>query len=82
MGPRPLLDGQVSLVTGAGRGIGRATAVALSDAGSAVVLGARTVSQLDELAQDVRNRGGRALAVPVDVTHPESVRSFVAAANR
>lgn len=76
MESRPL-EGQVSLITGAGRGIGRATAFALADAGSAVVLGARTVAQLEEVEAAVKERGGRALAVQVDVRDRESVQRFV-----
>jgi len=72
---RPL-EGQVSVVTGAGRGIGRAVALALSDAGSALVLGARTAGQLEEVAAEVGQRGGEALAVQLDVANPQSVRSF------
>ena len=79
MGPRPL-EGQVGLVTGAGRGIGKATALALSDAGSTVVLGARTVSQIEAVAAEVRDRGGQALAGHLDVTDLESVRRWVAKA--
>jgi NAD(P)-dependent dehydrogenase (short-subunit alcohol dehydrogenase family) len=79
MGPRPL-EGQVGLVTGAGRGIGKATALALSDAGSTVVLGARTTNQIEAVAAEVRDRGGQALAVHLDVTDLESVRWWVAAA--
>ena len=78
MAPRAL-EGQVSLVTGAGRGIGRATAVALADAGSAVVLGARTVSQVEDAATEIRDAGGRAVAIHLDVTDLASVRQFVAA---
>jgi NAD(P)-dependent dehydrogenase (short-subunit alcohol dehydrogenase family) len=78
--PARPLEGQISLVTGAGRGIGRAAAIALSDAGSALVLGARTVDQLEEVAGQVTARGGEALVVPLDVTDPESVRRFAAAA--
>ncbi len=76
---RPL-EGRVSLVTGAGRGIGRAVAISLSGAGSALVLGARTVHQLEEVAEEVTALGGDALVVPLDVTDPQSVREFTAAA--
>jgi NAD(P)-dependent dehydrogenase (short-subunit alcohol dehydrogenase family) len=76
----PPLEGRVSLVTGAGRGIGRATAIALHQAGSAVVLGARTESQLDEVAEQVKDEGGQALAAYLDVTDLDSVRNWVGAA--
>jgi NAD(P)-dependent dehydrogenase (short-subunit alcohol dehydrogenase family) len=76
---RPL-EGRVAVVTGASRGIGRAVALALADAGSALVLGARTVGQLEDVADEVRQRGGEAQAVPLDVTNQQSVRSFVATA--
>jgi 3-oxoacyl-[acyl-carrier protein] reductase len=76
---RPL-PGRVGLVTGAGRGIGRAVALALADAGFRVVLGARTVSQVGDVASEVIRRGGEALAVHLDVTDPQSVDEFVGTA--
>lgn len=79
MGPRSL-EGRVSLVTGAGRGIGRGVALALADAGSAVVLAARSVDQLEELAGAVRDRGAAPLAIPMDVTDDESVERGVTTA--
>jgi NAD(P)-dependent dehydrogenase (short-subunit alcohol dehydrogenase family) len=78
--PTQLLEGRVSLITGAGRGIGRAIALALSDAGSALLLGARTVDQIEEVAAEVKQRGGEVLAVRLDVTDAESVRAFVGTA--
>jgi NAD(P)-dependent dehydrogenase (short-subunit alcohol dehydrogenase family) len=75
-----LLEGQVSLVTGAGRGIGRATALALADAGSAVVLGARTAAQIEEVEAAIKERGGQARAIQLDVRNRESVQQFVSAA--
>src|SRR5262245_34727863 len=74
------MEGRVSLVTGGGRGIGRATALALAEQGSDVVLGARTTSEIEDAAAEIRTRGGRALAVPLGVTDLASVRGFVAAA--
>jgi 3-oxoacyl-[acyl-carrier protein] reductase len=76
---RPL-PGRVALITGAGRGIGRAVALALADAGSKVVLGARTLRQVEDVASEVIGRGGEALAVHLDVTDPQSVDEFVATA--
>lgn len=76
MGSHPL-DGKVAIVTGASRGIGAATALALSRAGARVVLAARTEQALATLAGQVRAEGGKALAVPTDVSDPASVLRLV-----
>ena len=60
--------GHVAIVTGAGRGIGAATSVALAEAGADVVLSARTASQLEEVAEHYRAAGRRALVVPADLS--------------
>ncbi|MEV4259417.1 glucose 1-dehydrogenase [Spirillospora sp. NPDC049652] len=73
---RPL-DGRVTIVTGASRGIGAATARALHRAGSAVVLAARDADALKALAAEIADDGGRALAVPTDVTDAGSVDRLV-----
>lgn len=65
--PGARLDGQVAVVTGAGRGIGRATALILARAGAAVVASARTASEIEETVSIIRQRGGRALAIPADI---------------
>jgi len=65
------VDGKVAIVTGAGRGIGAATAVALAEAGADVLLAARTQEQLEQVAEKVRAHGRRALVVPTDVDDEE-----------
>ena len=56
------LDGKVAIVTGAGRGIGRACAMGLAEAGAHVVCAARTQEQIDEVADDIRALGPKALS--------------------
>jgi NAD(P)-dependent dehydrogenase (short-subunit alcohol dehydrogenase family) len=72
------LTGQVALVTGGGRGIGRAIAKALAGAGAAVAVLARSQEQLAETVADVTAAGGRALACPADVTDRAAVETAVA----
>jgi len=71
------LAGQVALVTGAGGGLGRAFALALARAGAQVALTARTAEPLAETAELVGRGGGRALAIPGDVTAPDAVTRVV-----
>jgi NAD(P)-dependent dehydrogenase (short-subunit alcohol dehydrogenase family) len=75
-GQRPL-EGRVVLITGASRGIGAAIARAMSHAGATVVLAARDEHALRGLAASIHDDGGRALAVPTDVTDPGSVCRLV-----
>ena len=74
------LSGRVAVVTGAGRGIGRAVAQALAREGARVVLAARTGQQLAETAAAIDRLGGQAAAVVADVSAPASVERLFAQA--
>jgi len=74
------LTDQVAVVTGAGRGIGAATAVALAEAGADVVIASRTSAQLSEVAARVSAVGRRAHAVPVDLSSPDAAAALAATA--
>src|SRR5262245_37403908 len=76
------LAGQVALVTGAGRGFGKAIAKAFAAAGAAVTVTARSTKQIDATVAEIKAAGGRAFAVPGDVTHRKDVERVVSAAHR
>jgi len=61
------LEGRIALVTGASRGIGRAAAIALAEAGAHVILAARTVGGLEETDDEIQKRGGSATLVPMNL---------------
>jgi 3-oxoacyl-[acyl-carrier protein] reductase len=69
-----------ALVTGAGRGIGRAVALALGRAGAAVTAVARTASELESVVGEIRGGGGRAVAFPADLREPAAAAGAVARA--
>ena len=75
-----ILDGQVAIVTGAGRGFGKAIALRLASEGAAVALVSRSRGQLDAVAGEIGAAGGRAEAIPADVTDRAEVASAVKAA--
>ncbi|UJW28302.1 SDR family oxidoreductase [Saccharothrix sp. AJ9571] len=74
------LTGQVAVVTGAGRGIGAATAVALAEAGADVVLAARTEEQLREVAAKIEAVGRKAEVVTADLSDPSAAAALAEAA--
>ncbi|TIC89203.1 SDR family oxidoreductase [Nocardioides sp. GY 10113] len=67
------LTDHVAVVTGAGRGIGAATAVALAEAGADVLISARTPGQLEQVAERIRGAGRRAVVVPADLADTDAV---------
>ena len=71
-------DGKVALVTGAGRGIGKAVALSLAKLGCRVVLAARTSEELEGVKLEIQNDKGIAIAVPTDLTRDEDIENLVA----
>ena len=71
------MRGASALVTGAGRGIGRSIALAFGNQGVAVTLVARTASEIEAVAQEIRKSGGRATAHPGDIRNPEVAAAAV-----
>jgi NAD(P)-dependent dehydrogenase (short-subunit alcohol dehydrogenase family) len=76
------LDGKTALVTGAGRGIGRAVALALAAAGAELVLVSRTLTQLEDVAREIVSSGGNARVLPFDVTDTPAMRAAFAGLDR
>jgi len=72
-----LLTGKVAVITGGGRGIGRAIALKFAGQGAAVVVAARTASEIEAVAQEVRGAGGRAAAVSADVAEEEDCERLI-----
>ncbi|MBZ6493869.1 SDR family NAD(P)-dependent oxidoreductase [Natrinema longum] len=71
------LDGRVAVVTGGGRGIGRAIAIELANAGAAVVPSARSTDEIEAVAGEIRESGGDAVAVSADVTDSTDVSDVI-----
>jgi NAD(P)-dependent dehydrogenase (short-subunit alcohol dehydrogenase family) len=72
------LDGKIALVTGAGRGLGRAIALALADAGAELLLNSRSPAELDAVAGEIADAGGKAQSLPFDITDPAAMRAAFA----
>ncbi|MBI5030493.1 MAG: SDR family oxidoreductase [Chloroflexi bacterium] len=74
----PVNSRQTALVTGGGKGIGKAIAVALARQGIRVAVAARTLADVENVAAIIREQGGDGLAVTCDVTQPDSIANAVA----
>jgi 3-oxoacyl-[acyl-carrier protein] reductase len=77
-----LMQNRIAFITGASRGIGRACSLALSSAGARVVLAARHVDQLEQVAAEIRSSGRDAFIVEMDLSVPNSVRSAISKASK
>ena len=72
-----LLKNKTALITGAGRGLGRAIAIAMAREGASVALCSRTASELEETAASVAKEGVKALVLPLDVSDESALRNAV-----
>ncbi len=71
------LAGKVAIVTGAGRGIGRAIALGFARADADVVVAARTLTQIEDTAAKIRDEGRKALAIPTDVRNVDQIKNLL-----
>ena len=71
------LENKVAIITGGGRGIGKAAAIAMAHAGARVVVAARTLSEIEAVATEIRTMGGHAVAIQTDVSKEQDVQHMI-----
>src|SRR5512136_1510847 len=71
------LKGKVAIITGASRGIGKGIAVRYAEEGASVVVASRSMDLLKKVVEEIRHKGGRALAIELDVTEYESIEALM-----
>ena len=76
------LAGKIAVVTGAGRGIGRAIAIHLAQSGCQVILTARTSAQLEKVQQEISTSGGEAITIAADLTRDDEIQRLVEESQR
>ena len=72
-----LLTGKLALITGGGRGIGRSIAIAFAREGAAVVIAARTATEIDKTAQEICSQGHKAIAISADISKQADVQRLI-----
>jgi NAD(P)-dependent dehydrogenase (short-subunit alcohol dehydrogenase family) len=80
MAERPDLTGKVAIVTGGGKGIGKSISLGLAEAGAKVVTAARTVAEIEAVAEEIRSNGAEAIAKVTDITQSDQIDALVEAA--
>jgi NAD(P)-dependent dehydrogenase (short-subunit alcohol dehydrogenase family) len=76
------LDGKTALITGSSKGIGRAIAEAMAAQGAQVVISSRKAEACEEVAEAIEAEGGRAVAIPCNISHKDQLQALVAGARR
>ena len=71
------LDGKVVIVTGGGTGLGKAMVLAMAREGADIVVAARWEGPIEQTAREIRQLGGRSLAIPTDVTDSKQVNNLI-----